>query len=521
MTHSPAILLGMIKKEKDRRACESSLMAFVRSSWDIIEPGVEFRENWHLNAIAEHLEAVSRDEIQNLVIAIPPGCMKSILVSVAFPAWEWIKRPELRYLGASYGIDLAIRDSMKCRDIIMSDWYRNNWGDKVEIKHGEDQKIKYALTAGGWRMATSVGGRGTGEHPDRKLVDDPHNAKQAESDAERETAIAWFDRTLSSRGKSRKAKTIVVAQRFHENDLTGHILADIPGYTYLGIPMEYDRNSRKTSIGWTDPRTEEGELLWRDMFDEESVKELKINLGAYGTSGQLQQDPNPGDGGILKTQFIQLWPHDRAIPRFEYILQSYDCAFKEKASNDPTASTVWAIVTHEGKRGMLLIDAWDERLGYPAMRQKVVDSWDLEYGGMSARSPFNRPKRADRVLVEDKASGQSLIQDLRLANVPVASYNPGNADKVSRANLAAPTLEMGAVWVLESGKTPGHPVSWAIAFIKQLSKFPVAKHDDYVDTFTQAVIYFKNNRFFDLPKAKDIDDEKPQRKQEYVNPYAA
>ena len=143
-----------------------------------------------------------------------------------------------------------------------------------------------------------------------------------------------------------------------------------------------------------------------------------------------------------------------------------------------------------------------------------------EYGGPSKQDAFNRARRPDRVLVEAKASGQSLLQDLRLARVPAIGYNPGNADKVSRAHQAAPTLELGHVWVPESGKNPGHPVSWALPFLKQLEKFPVAEHDDYVDTFTQAIIYLKNDGWFDLPKARDPDEPK-QWKKERVNPYAA
>ena len=168
----------------------------------------------------------------------------------------------------------------------------------------------------------------------------------------------------------------------------------------------------------------------------------------------------------------------------------------------------------------MLIDAWDEHLGYPDLRERAIKDWATEYGGMSKDSEFSRPRRPDRILVEAKASGQSLLQDLRLANVPAIGYNPGNADKVSRAHQAAPTLELGMVWIPESKKNPGHFVSWAHDFVKQLSKFPVAPHDDYVDTFTQAIIYFKNDRWFELPQARD-PDERHVEKIARANPYAA
>ena len=516
---SPAVVLDLLRRERDRRDAQRDLLSFTRQSFDIIEPGQEFCDNWHLHVIAEHLMAVTRGDVRNLVINIPPGCMKSILTSVAWPAWEWANDSTIRIMGASYGADLAIRDASKTRDIITSEWFRERWPD-VTIKQGSDQKTKYELTGGGWRMATSVDGRATGEHPDRKIVDDPHNAKQAESDAERESALTWFDRTLSTRGQSRGASTVVVMQRLHEKDVTGHILADLTGYTHLCIPMEYDGVRRKTFLGAYDPRTKVGELLWPEMFNEASVTELKQLLGSYGAAGQLQQDPKPAEGGILKTKHIQLWPADKPLPQFEYVLQSYDCAFTEKTTGDPTACTVWALFTHGGERHVMLIDAWDEHLSYPDLRARAIRDWSTEYGGTTVKDGVRTARRPDRVLVEAKASGQSLLQDLRLARVPAVGYNPGNADKVSRAHQAAPTLELGHVWLPESGKNPGHPVSWAAAFLKQLDKFPVAEHDDYVDTFTQAIIYLKNDGWFDLPKARDPDEPK-QWKKERANPYAA
>ena len=176
--------------------------------------------------------------------------------------------------------------------------------------------------------------------------------------------------------------------------------------------------------------------------------------------------------------------------------------------------------THEGRRNAMLIDAWDDHLSYPELRSRAIKDWGTEYGGTSVKDGLRRARRPDRVLIEAKASGQSLLQDLRLAKVPAVGYNPGQADKVSRAHQAAPTLELGLLWVPESGKNRGQPVSWASAFLKQLEKFPVAEHDDYVDTFTQAIIFLKNDGWFELPRARDIDE--PRRPQQrFTNPYAA
>ena len=349
---------------------------------------------------------------------------------------------------------------------------------------------------------------------------DPHGAQAAQSEAMRESDLEWFDMVWSTRlNNPKKDAMVTVMQRLHERDISGHIIEDIKGWEHICIPAEYDGKRRKTVLGEYDPRKKKGELICPDRFGEKEIINLKQLLGEYGTAGQLQQEPAPAQGGILKTKYFNLWPADQGLPPFEYILQSYDCAFTEKTTGDPTACTVWAVFTHEGERNVMLIDAWDEHLSYPALRARAVKDWTVEYGGMTKDSPYSRARRPDRILVEAKASGQSLLQDLRLAKVPAVGYNPGHADKISRAHQASPTLELGLVWIPESKKNPTHAVSWATAFIKQLAKFPVAEHDDYVDTFTQAIIYLKNDNWFELPRARDVDEPRVKPR-ERVNPYA-
>lgn len=517
---SPAVLLDAIKREQARRAASASLYEFVRQAWPIVEPGVPFIASWHIEAICEHLEAVTAGEIRKLLINIPPRHSKSTIVSVMFPMWEWLVRPEEKFLCASYSGVLSIRDNLKARRLVQSPWYQERWGHMFALAGDQNAKQRFENDKTGYRLATSVGGTATGEGGSRLILDDPHSAQDAQSDVMRETALEWFDVVWSTRlNDPKRDAMITIMQRLHERDVSGHILEDIGGWEHLMIPAEWDGVRRRTSLGEYDPRRTPGDLICPERFGPDEVRELKQLLGVYGTAGQLQQDPQPAEGGILKTKFIQLWPHDKGLPQFEYVLQSYDCAFTEKSTGDPTACTVWAVFTHEGQRNVMLIDAWDDHLSYPELRQKAITDWTTEYGGPTKGHPFVRARRPDRVLIEAKASGQSLLQDLRLAKVPAIGYNPGNADKVSRAHQAAPTLELGLVWVPESGKTPGFPVSWAKAFMKQVEKFPVAEHDDYVDTFTQAIIYLKNDGWFELPRAKDIDEPRPV-KRERVNPYA-
>lgn len=520
-TVTPAVMLDMIRREKDRRAAATSLYEFVKQSWHVVEPGVPFIPSWHIESICEHLEAVTRGQIKRLLINIPPRHSKSTIVSVMWPMWEWITAPQQKFLCASYSGNLSIRDNLKARRLIQSPWYQERWGDVFELSGDQNAKQRFENDKTGYRLATSVGGTATGEGGSRLILDDPHSAQEAQSDAMREVALEWFDVVWSTRLNNSKTDAMVtIMQRLHEKDISGHILEDIGGWEHLMIPAEWDGVVRRTSLGQYDPRRKKGELICPERFGEKEVADLKRLLGAYGTAGQLQQDPQPEGGGILKVSNFNLWPANKPLPQFEYIIQSYDPAFTEKTSGDPTACTTWAVFTHNGVRNAMLIDAWDEHLSYPELRDRVIRDYNTEYGGTSVKDGLRRARKPDRVLIEAKASGQSLLQDMRLARVPAVAYNPGRADKVSRAHQAAPTLELGLLWIPESGKIPGSPATWAQSFVKQLAKFPVVAHDDYVDTFTQVVIYLKNDGWFDLPRARDRDEQKPYVK-ERINPYAA
>jgi predicted phage terminase large subunit-like protein len=520
---SPAVVLDLIAKEQARRKAGASLYEFVQQAWHVMEPGVPFVPSWHIELICEHLEAVSSGDIQRLLINIPPRHSKSTIVSVAWCAWEWIAQPEQKFLAASYSGTLSIRDNLKARRLIQSPWYQERWGHMFELSGDQNAKQRFENNKTGYRLATSVGGTATGEGGSRLILDDPHGAQDAQSETMRATALEWFDMVWSTRLNNPKTDAMVtVMQRLHEKDISGHVLEDIGGWEHVCIPAEWDGKHRSTVLGPYDPRRIKGELICPERFGEAEIVKLKQLLGAYGTAGQLQQDPAPAEGGILKTDSFNLWPGPQRLPPFEYILQSYDCAFTERTTGDPTACTVWGLFTHRGQRNAMLLDAWDEHLGYPDLRTKVIRDWTSEYGAdKSAKAGMpTKGRRPDRLLVEAKASGQSLLQDLRLAKVPAVGYNPGQADKVSRAHQAAPTLELGLLWIPESVKNPGQPVSWAQPFLHQLAKFPVAEHDDYVDTFTQAIIYLKNERWFDLPEARDVDEDRPPNRQGKVNPYA-
>ena len=268
---------------------------FIQGAWKFVDPA-PFVGGWAIEAICEHLEAVCDGEIKRLLINIPPRMSKSSVCSVAFPAWVWAQRhesptsgPRVPFLHASYGHNLSIRDSVKCRRLIKSTWYRNLWGDRFDIVKEQDQKIRFRNSVDGERLITSIGSGVTGEGAQIIVIDDPNAADEALSDAiTKVTNEDWWDGTMQTRLNDPKTGAfVIVQQRLSSVDLTGYIQAKeqklaemgIEGeWTQLILPMHYDRERAMslypTKIGWSDPRTVEGELLCPERFGPIEVARL-------------------------------------------------------------------------------------------------------------------------------------------------------------------------------------------------------------------------------------------------------
>lgn len=517
-------------------AIEASLLAesltdFAKAAWHVLEPGTTLKWGWSLDAICDHLEAVTDGDIRRLLINVPPGCMKSLLTGVIFPAWEWCMPDQrhYRYLGTAHKQELAVRDNTKCRRLIQSEWYQKRW--PLRLVSDQNAKTKFENAATGFREAMAFASM-TGSRGDRVLLDDPLSVDGGNSEADLKAAATTFTESLPTRVNDESSAIIVIMQRLAEGDTSGIILDRKLGYEHLMLPMRFEIERRcKTSIGFVDPRKKDGDLLFPERFPEAQVKELETTLGSYAVAGQLQQRPSPRGGGMFKDEFLQLWPVGAEMPDFQYIVQSYDTAFTEDTANDPTACTVWGIFRHL-KRNLncaMLLESWDEHMAYPALRKRVIEDWTAEYGGKKLKSgkddPMHPPRRADAVLVEEKGSGISLLQDLHAAGVPAQKYNPGRADKFGRASQTLPLYELRLFYVLESGKEPGKPVKWAQAFATQLGKFGpgVTAHDDYVDTKTQAAIFLRDQGWLALPMApKEEEKERDYRAARgKTNPYGS
>lgn len=471
--------LEAVQAELARR----SLAHFTRQAWHVIEPGTPLKWDWPLDVICEHVQAVIEGRLgfQNLIVNVPPGSMKSTIVSVCLPAWVWIQDPARkpglgpgwRGLFASGAENIALRDSMRCRDVIVSDWYQRSFRPAWTFAKDQNAKGFFKNTAQGWRKSLSAGARITGERGDAIIVDDPNDAQESFSKPAREKVMIWWDHAASNRlNDLTTGKRLLIQQRLHQEDLTGHILdLQADRWDHLVIRQEYEpptpeRPAKPTGLGWVDPRTTPGELFFPARFPREVVEEERVLKGSFGFAGQHQQRPVPAEGAIFRRGCVGAF-HMEHAPKYRRIIISLDTAFKEKEENDFSVATVWG----EWDAGYDILDRWKERAGYPVLKAKVqtlAAAW--------------RPRGLTALLVEDKASGQSLIQELKKdTSLPVVPIKV-DTDKVSRAHAVVPLWEAGKV---------RHPVDaeWVDDWLEQLYGFPKLAHDDDVDSTTQALNY--------------------------------
>jgi predicted phage terminase large subunit-like protein len=464
-----------------------SLKEFIKSSWQTIEPGRDFYDNWHIDAIADHLQAVVDGDIKRLIINIPPRHMKSISVAVALPAWTWTKQPDKKFLYASYAGSLSIRDSVKCRRLIDSRWYKEHFGDSFKLTTDQNQKQRFENDKTGQRIATSVDGALTGEGGDIIIIDDPHNVREAESSTVREGVLEWWDQAMQTRLNDPKTGAfIIIMQRVHENDLTGHILSnENDDWDHLCLPARYEighPTPPRSRLNFTDPRTKENELLWPDRIDEKTLTTLEKSLGTYASAGQLQQRPMPKGGGILKSEWWVPW-ESYDLPDIEYVLQSWDTAFSTKENTSYSARTTWGVFKNKGVTCALVLEMWYDRVTYPELRKLAQEAYN-DY-------------EPDAVLIEKKASGQSLLQDLRMAGIPVLEYMP-DRDKEARAHASSALLEDGRIYFPFDKK-------WAKDLIDICASFPATDNDDIVDTCTQAWLRLRKGWF--VTHSQDYEED--------------
>lgn len=485
------------------------LHEFLKQGWRSIEGDVPFIDNWHLQAIAEHLEACSRREIKNLIINVPPRSSKTSIVSVAFPVFCWLTDPSLKFIYASYARSLSLEHSLKCRRLIESDWFQSLWGDRFKLTSDQNTKSLFENDHKGYRMSTSVGAAVTGSGGNILVVDDGNSAKDAQSEIKREGTNQWWDQVWSTRLNDPKNDVrIVVQQRVHENDITGHILKNDTkqDWVKLILPMEFESARRSKTIVlpstapniWEDPRKKEGALLMPARFGVSEVLKLRAELGSYGYSGQCQQRPAPLEGGILKKNWFKLYT-EKIYPKLELVIQSWDTAFSDKPDAAYSACSTYGIFKYNGVINILLLSCWRGRVGYPELRDRAKRLFknylDIDKEPKTTSGQFT----VNRCIIESKATGDPLLRDLKLAGIHPTPYSP-RGDKEARVQQVSAYIEAGIVHYADRPENK--------EFIEEMAKFPNASSRDYVDTLTQLLGFLRENNMLTIPKDPELFETK-------------
>lgn len=449
--------------DRELSAClRTDLGFFIERVFNHLFPNTAYLPNWHIALIAARLEDVLEGRCTRLIINVPPRSLKSVMASVAFVAWALGRNPSRQIICASYGQDLADKLAQDTRSVMQSDWYRRLFGHVLE--GSRPVAADFRTNAGGGRFATSVGGVLTGRGGDLIIIDDPLKPDGAMSDAERKSANDWFDHTVISRLNDKNTGAIVIImQRLHQDDLVGHVLEQ-GGWDTLVLPAiaEERQTFEYTNVfGKHRKVRHEGDVLHPERESGDILDRLKATLGEYHYAGQYQQAPAPSGGGIFKREWIRFHePHERP-ESFDQTIQSWDTANKETELADYSVCTTWGI---KGKDSYL-IDVRRAKMDYPTLRKAVIEQIERYQPHV--------------VLIEDKASGTQLIQELRNLGHPIKAIKP-QGDKVMRARAQTASFESGFVWL------PKQAV-WLDAYVHELLTFPRGKYDDQVDSTAQAL----------------------------------
>ncbi|MEZ5690813.1 MAG: phage terminase large subunit [Rickettsiales bacterium] len=452
----------------------NSFSTFIGKSLTTADPSARFLPNWHIDLIAEYLEAARNSQISRLIINMPPRSLKSICVNVAWPAWILGHNPSERIITASYASSLSVKHSIDCRNIIISDWYKRVF-PKVILASDQNQKQRFMTTRKGFRLASSVGASVIGEGGNFLIIDDPISPAKAMSGIWRSKVNDWFDHTFSTRLNDKKNGVIVlVMQRLHCDDLSGYLL-EKGGWEHLCLPAVSMR-SKKYDFGNVTKLFTEGELLHYGREDASLIERARIELGSQAFAAQYQQNPKPEEGEMVKKDW--LLRYDEIPENIESIVQSWDTAIKSGEHND--ASVCLTFIEVDGRS--YLTDSIVKRIEYPDLKR-------LFYQQAEKHQP-------NTILLEDKASGQQLLQDIgRESHLPVIGIKP-KSDKITRFAAISAMIEAGKL-ILPNRAT------WLTDFESELLSFPKGRHDDQVDALTQ-YLDWKRMRIWEKPTIRKL-----------------
>lgn len=436
--------------------------SFTQKAFLQINQGDEYQTNWHLELLSDYLTSIAKGDIKRLIINLPPRNLKSILTSVAFPAWILGHNPSKKIIVASYAQTLSIKHSLDCRLIMESEWYKNIF-PKTILSKDHNQKSKFLTTLNGFRMATSTGSAIIGEGADYLILDDPHNLAQINSPKEKEKLFNWFQNSFLTRLNDRnKGAIIIVMQRISPNDLTGYLIDNNSCWEIISLPIQAKKNLF-FSLNNKKYEFREGEILNPKRYNINNLVELEKEIGSFNYAAQYMQEPLSNNSSILNFSDLNFY---KEIPSFEYFILSLDTAIKTSIKSDYSVCACFGVKD----KTYYLISLLREKLTYPQLKDKT----EKQYKKYS-------PKY---ILIEDKASGQQLLQDLKFAKIQgLIAIKPKN-DKITRFASVVPLFRDGTILLPEKA-------NFNHILFKELLSFPNSAHDDIIDSISQFLNFAK------------------------------
>jgi predicted phage terminase large subunit-like protein len=459
---------GIALIELEARIGASSFYHFCRMAWSQVDPD-DYVDNWHIKAICDHLQAMVEGRLSNrkLMINIPPSHSKSLITSVFFPAWCWISRPWLRFMCTAYRADLALRDSRRCRDLIGSDWYQLRFGHSFKVRAGQDNVTRFTNDQKGYRLSVPTSGI-MGDGGDFVILDDPHSVDVAESDDVRDEVVRLIRLALPTRVRNwKRGGAICIMQRLHWKDYCGTVLKNERDWDHLCFPARYESDHPfpvRSSIGFVDPRTRDGELLNPLRFDEARLTQLEIDMGgSYGAAGQMQQRPSPREGGMFQRKW---WQYCSAsdVPADAPRARGWDFAGSVTQAADYTANCKTA--KGEGKVFLEHIERFKATPG--EVERRFVQRCEADGYSVEISIPQD-PGQAGKFQASHLLS---------LIHGYVCEASPESGSKEQRAKALAGQAEAGNV-ILVRG-------DWNDDFVDEAAMFPTGPHDDMVDAASRA-----------------------------------
>jgi predicted phage terminase large subunit-like protein len=459
-----------ISKQEFQAVVRNDLVAFVEGAFHELNPQTQYQHNWHIEVIAEALEQCRAGKLRRLIINVPPRSLKSHMTSISFVAWLMGHNPSTQVICASYAQDLADKLAADSRSLMTTEWYRDLF-PSTRLAPGRQALHDFMTTAKGSRLATSVGGVLTGRGADFIIIDDPLKPVEALSETQRNSVNDWYDHTLVSRLNDKRTGCIIlIMQRLHEDDLVGHVF-DPKLWKLLQFPAIAEQDATyvvETPYGTRRFQRHVGEALHPEREPLETLNQVREEQGEYHFAGQYQQAPAPPDGALVKAGWFRTYTAADMPAEFEMTFQSWDTANKPTELSDYSVCTTWGVK----EKHIYLINVFRKRLGYPELKRAVKEQ-AVAFGPQT-------------ILIENKGSGISLIQELVIEGMHVIKMYEPTMDKITRMNSVTSTIENGFVHL---------PVEapWLGEYVHELMTFPKGRFDDQVDSTSQGLDWYKKH----------------------------